>query len=468
MISSAENGAATAAATGPGEAPVGAPATAPTVPLPPSAPTASAPAAAPPTRPAAPAEPVAPSRPAAPQAAARIETGPRPPFRIVLTILHLAALGVIGFTIIALLFAALGTGIGLLFILGIGLLVLVALVYALYGIAWFETQRVSGLYRLGVAPPGWSPQDEPGFKAWLRSLGRQSIDGRMWRALASFGIASVLGAGMLALVQWFVGSVISIFTGFSVWWQPGIVGGLLSLAGIVGLALLHRLVSVAIIGAGANEAELTERAQVSARQREGAVRAADVERTRIERDLHDGVQPRLVSVAMTLGLAQQQIDSDPETAKALISEAHTSTKAAITELRQLARGIYASVLDDRGLDAALSALAARSHIPVQLDVRLQQRCGRDAEAAVYFTIAESLTNAAKHSRASECRVVVRVREDGMLWARVEDNGIGGARVTPGGGLDGVMNRVLAAGGTTRLDSPQGGPTALEVSVPCAS
>jgi signal transduction histidine kinase len=198
------------------------------------------------------------------------------------------------------------------------------------------------------------------------------------------------------------------------------------------------------------------------------VRAADVERTRIERDLHDGVQPRLVSVAMTLGLAQQQIDTDPDSAKALIAEAHTSTKAAITELRQLARGIYASVLDDRGLDAALSALAARSHIPVQLDVRLQQRCGRDAEAAVYFAIAESLTNAAKHSRASECRVVVRVREDGMLWARVEDNGIGGARVTPGGGLDGVMNRVLAAGGSTRLDSPQGGPTALEVSVPCAS
>jgi signal transduction histidine kinase len=302
----------------------------------------------------------------------------------------------------------------------------------------------------------------------LRSLGRQSIDGRMWRALASFGIASLLGAGVLGLAQWFVGSIISIFTSFSVWWQPGILGALLSLAGIVGLALLHRVVTVAIIGAGANEAELTERAQVSARQREGAVRAADVERTRIERDLHDGVQPRLVSVAMTLGLAQQQIDTDPDSAKALIAEAHTSTKAAITELRQLARGIYASVLDDRGLDAALSALAARSHIPVQLDVRLQQRCGRDAEAAVYFAIAESLTNAAKHSRASECRVVVRVREDGMLWARVEDNGIGGARVTPGGGLDGVMNRVLAAGGSTRLDSPQGGPTALEVSVPCAS
>ena len=198
------------------------------------------------------------------------------------------------------------------------------------------------------------------------------------------------------------------------------------------------------------------------------MRASEVERTRIERDLHDGVQPRLVSVAMTLGLAQQKIDDDPAAAKALVDEAHTSTKAAITELRQLARGIHASVLDDRGLDAALSALAARSPIPVQLDVRVEGRCSAQAEAAVYFAIAESLTNAAKHSRGSEARVVVRRRDDGTLWARVEDNGIGGARVLPGGGLDGITNRILAAGGTARLDSPAGGPTALEVSVPCAS
>src|SRR5690606_35353873 len=187
------------------------------------------------------------------------------------------------------------------------------------------------------------------------------------------------------------------------------------------------------------------------------------------RDLHDGVQPRLVSVGMTLGLAQHKIDTDPEAAKQLVAEAHTSTKAAITELRQLARGIHASVLDDRGLDAALSAVASRSHIPVALDVQMPHRAGRDAEAAVYFAIAESLTNAAKHSRATKARVTVRGRADGgVLWARVEDNGVGGARVIPGGGLDGVQNRIAALGGTSRLDSPAGGPTSLEVSVPCAS
>ena len=259
----------------------------------------------------------------------------------------------------------------------------------------------------------------------------------------------------------------------------GIVGIIVSLALLIGAALLHAVLTRAVL-VPSREAVLVEQARTAGTQRESAVRSGELERTRIERDLHDGVQPRLVSVGMTLGLAQQKIDSDPAAAKALIDEAHTSTKAAITELRQLARGIHASVLDDRGLDAALSALAARSHVPVTLDVRLpdasgdpSNRCSRTAEAAVYFAIAESLTNAAKHSRGSEVRVTVR-RRDGadqgapMLWARVEDNGVGGARVLPGGGLDGIAHRIAAAGGVSRLDSPHGGPTALEVSVPCAS
>ena len=172
----------------------------------------------------------------------------------------------------------------------------------------------------------------------------------------------------------------------------GIIAALLAAAAIVGLALLHGVLARAIM-VPSREAQLAEAARTSSVQRAGAVRAADVERTRIERDLHDGVQPRLVSVGMTLGLAQQKIDSDPEAAKALIAEAHTSTKAAITELRQLARGIHAAVLDDRGLDAALSALAARSVVPVHLDVRLDGRCSRDSEAAAYFAIAEAITNA---------------------------------------------------------------------------
>ncbi|RUQ06068.1 MULTISPECIES: sensor histidine kinase [unclassified Microbacterium] len=438
---------------------------------------------------------------ATPEAAA---TG-KPPLRIPLTILHLAGVGVIGGGIFGMLGGLLGTGLGLLFVFGVGIVVLVGLVYALFGVGWFEISRVAGLYRVPNAPLRLQPRDRPGFGGWLRSLGRQAIDGRMWRAVANFAITAVLGFVVLRLFWALLWSIIIAFAPLTsaetiigpfgggqipVSWAPliGILGALASAAGIIGLALLARTLALAIV-ARAREVELTERVRASTAQREGAVRAADLERTRIERDLHDGVQPRLVSVGMTLGLAQQKIDTDPDAAKELISEAHTSTKAAITELRQLARGIHASVLDDRGLDAALSALASRSPIPVQLDVRMDPstgsgtqgggagtqgygsgapRPGRDAEAAVYFSIAESLTNAAKHSRASEARVTVRLREGNTLWARIEDNGMGGAQVIPGGGLDGIANRILAAGGTFRLDSPQGGPTSLEVNVPCAS
>ncbi|WP_341976670.1 histidine kinase [Microbacterium sp. LTA6] len=404
------------------------------------------------------------------------------PLRVFITTLHLAALGVLGSVILTMLTGLLGAGLGLLFAAGIGIILLVGLVYALFGLGWFEVARIGTLYSVDIAPLRWRTNERTGFSGWIRSLGRQSIDGRMWRSIVNFTLACIAGVIVLRLFSGLIWSVFIAFAPFTdvdsvngpfgsipAMWAPlfGIIGVLFSAAGILGLALLHRVLAFSIV-VRSREAELTERVRTTTAQREGAVRAADLERTRIERDLHDGVQPRLVSVGMTLGLAQQKIDEDPATAKALVEEAHTSTKAAITELRQLARGIHASVLDDRGLDAALSALAGRSHIPVNLDVRMEGRCSRDAEAAVYFAIAESLTNAAKHSRASDARVIVRIREGGTLWARVEDNGMGGAQVQPGGGLDGIANRILAAGGTFRLDSPQGGPTSLEVNVPCAS
>jgi signal transduction histidine kinase len=434
--------------------------------------------------------PVATVDPAAP-------TPARTPLRLFLTILELAALGVVGSAAVGLLGGLAGLSFGLLFV-GVGVLFLVGLVYALFGVAWFEIARLNGLYRFELPALRRRPRERDGFGGWLLSLWRQAYNGRMWRALANFAIACFFGGLVLRLFSWFGWSAVTAFlplfgtgdadTGwgatYPVAWAPlvGGLGALASIAGIIGLALLHRVISRGIVVTPDRTLDLTEQVRTTTAQRAGAVRAADVERTRIERDLHDGVQPRLVSVGMTLGMAQQKIDTDPEAAKALIAEAHTSTKAAITELRQLARGIHASVLDDRGLDAALSALAGRSPVPVVLDVRLDGRPStgsgtgstgsgtrwKEAEAAVYFTIAESLTNAAKHSRGSECRVVVRVRDGGTLWARVEDNGVGGATVVPGGGLDGIGNRVLAAGGTIRLDSPVGGPTSLEVSVPCAS
>ena len=396
---------------------------------------------------------------------------------------QLAAIGLIGSILFTVLATFLGVGVGLLPVVGIGVLFLIAFLYVLWATAWLEYERVEGLYGYGLPALRIRRSGQPGFKGWLRTLWQQFTDGPMWRGIASCAIATVLGLLVLPTVGAVVTSVSLLFaplqtgdvrivgTGIVIASTAavivGIVGILVGAAVLVGLALLHAVLTRAIL-VPSREALLAEQARAAGAQRAGAVRASEVERTRIERDLHDGVQPRLVSVGMTLGLAQQKIDTDPAAAKALLDEAHTSTKAAITELRQLARGIHASVLDDRGLDAALSALVARSHVPVSLDVRLDGRCSPTAEAALYFAIAESLTNAAKHSRATECRVTVRRRDDGTLWARVEDNGVGGARVLPGGGLDGITNRIRAAGGTTRLDSPAGGPTALEVSVPCAS
>ena len=398
---------------------------------------------------------------------------------------HLAALGVLGPAAFTVLFTFLGVGLGLLPVLGIGLLFLVALVYILFALAWVEAARVDGLYDFGLPARRLRPRPRPGFGGWLLGLWRQAIDPSVWRGIASLAVATILGWIVVLLLSVFSSGVAMAFaplyatgdslrvarTGLIVpvsWAVPvGILSAVLAIAAIVGLAILHGVLARAIM-VPSREAQLAEAARTSSEQRAGAVRAADVERTRIERDLHDGVQPRLVSVGMTLGLAQQKIDSDPAAAKELIDEAHTSTKAAITELRQLARGIHTSVLDDRGLDAALSALAARSVVPVHLDVRLDGRCSRDTEAAAYFAIAEALTNAAKHSRGTESRVVVRLRDGNTLWARVEDNGIGGARILPGGGLDGIVNRVVAAGGQARIDSPLGGPTSVEVSIPCAS
>lgn len=414
---------------------------------------------------------------------------PRPvgsPAHVAGAVAQLAALGIIGPAVFTVLATLLGLGLGLLPLLGIGLLFLVALVYTLFALSWLETARIDGLY--GFDLPRRRPRRSPktGFGGFLHTIWLQAIDPGMWRAVAHGAIATILGWIVLALVSvlgsglalafapLYAGTVDAVRLGdtwiqVSIGWAvpAGILAALVAAALIVGLALLHGVLARAIM-IPSREALLAEQARQSQVQRAGAVRAADVERTRIERDLHDGVQPRLVSVGMTLGLAQQKIDTDPDAARALIAEAHTSTKAAITELRQLARGIHTSVLDDRGLDAALSALAARSPVPVTLDVRITQRCTPTAEAAAYFVIAEALTNAAKHSRATECRVLVRQREGGILWARVEDNGIGGAQVVPGGGLDGISNRALGAGGTFAVDSPVGGPTTVEVSLPCAS
>ncbi|WP_026911277.1 sensor histidine kinase [Patulibacter minatonensis] len=201
--------------------------------------------------------------------------------------------------------------------------------------------------------------------------------------------------------------------------------------------------------------------------RAGAVDAASTELRRIERDLHDGAQARMVAVAMDLGMAEERIERDPEGARELVRGARDEARRALTEMRDLVRGIAPSVLQDRGLEAALSSLAARAPVPVTVDVDLPGRPPASAETGAYFVVAEALVNVARHSGASAATVEVR-RELGELVARVRDDGRGGASAVPGGGLAGLRDRVAALDGILRVTSPEGGPTTIEARIPCAS
>ena len=195
------------------------------------------------------------------------------------------------------------------------------------------------------------------------------------------------------------------------------------------------------------------------------VDAAEAERRRIERDLHDGAQQRLVAVAMTLGRARTKLEDDPESARALLDEAHADAKLAVAELRDLARGIYPAVLGDRGLDAALSALAARCPVPVTVDVHAAPRPPTAVESTAYFIVAEALTNLAKYSRAENARVSVH-RNGNSVTVQVTDDGHGGAELRPGGGLAGLADRAATIDGVMTVFSPAGGPTIVTAELPC--
>ncbi|WP_019631126.1 sensor histidine kinase [Actinomadura atramentaria] len=212
--------------------------------------------------------------------------------------------------------------------------------------------------------------------------------------------------------------------------------------------------------------ELERRVEDLAGKRADVVDAADLERRRIERDLHDGAQQRLVSLAMNLGLARETLTGVPEPAMRVIVEAHEEAKAALTELRGLIRGLHPAVLEDRGLDAALSGVAARVPLPVRLRVDVPERVAATVEAVAYFVVSEALTNVVKHAGAASVEVEV-VRDGPALRVRVADDGAGGADPARGTGLTGLARRVRSVDGTFRIVSPPGGPTALTVELPCA-
>jgi len=253
-----------------------------------------------------------------------------------------------------------------------------------------------------------------------------------------------------------------------------VVGVLLTAAGVAGLfaapwltagvQALDVRAARALLGPSRAE-ELEHQVEHLTQTRAGVVDAADAERRRLERDLHDGTQQRLVSLAINLGMARAQAET-AEDAKQAIAEAHEEAKAALAELRDLIRGLHPAVLEDRGLDAALSGIAARSPIPVRLTVEgLERRPSPVVEAVAYFVVSEGLANIVKHSEAHEAAVSVE-RIGNRLHVIVTDDGVGGADASRGTGLAGLARRAASVDGTFEIDSPPGGPTLLTVDLPC--
>ncbi|KIF78937.1 histidine kinase [Streptomyces sp. 150FB] len=201
--------------------------------------------------------------------------------------------------------------------------------------------------------------------------------------------------------------------------------------------------------------------------RAAALDAHATELRRIERALHDGTQNRLVSVSVLLGAARRQVARDPSLADDILERAQSAAEQALAELRSVSRSILPPVLDDRGLAGALSGLAAYCAVPCRIDVDAPERCAASVEATAYFVAAEALTNVAKHSAAAQAGITVRTR-GGRLRLTVTDDGRGGADEDGGSGLTGIRRRVAAYDGTLRLSSPPGGPTVLEVDLPCGS
>lgn len=326
---------------------------------------------------------------------------------------------------------------------------------------------------LGVDIP--RPDPVPGPRG-PRSVLHRLRSAQTWRRFAYHTLVGPVLAAveLLVLTAWAAGAVsITVYA----WVDFGNTtqGAYLTAAGLALLCAcpwlagaarrMQTRVVTALLGPGRTR-ELQRRVEDLTLSRADLVDAADAERRRIERDLHDGAQQRLVSLAVNLGLARATLTDLPEEARRVIDEAHREAKDAIAELNDLVRGLHPVVLEDRGLDAALSGLAARVALPVRLRVDLEERAAPTVESVAYFVVSEALTNVTKHARATRANVTVeRVGE--VLRVNVTDDGVGGADARSGTGLSGLAKRVRSVDGTLRISSPAGGPTTVAVELPCA-
>ena len=448
-------------------------------------------------------DPVNHSKPRRTSGEARTDA-PRVPYlvRIMLATLFLLSslpLGMLWFVVLVTL-----TLVGLaLTIVWVGLpLLALALVVCVLG-ADTERRRLGLLLAAGFPSPYRPPTGGP-ILARLRSL---ATDPALWRGLLY--LLLLLPVGLLEFVVVFVLAFSMALATFPLWlwtlpkgqgilWSGvfvadtvpealvvmlvGLVATTATAAFVLEVARVHAALGRVLLGPSGRES-LEERVEALTESRSKSVESAIAERRRIERDLHDGAQQRLVSLAMKLGMAKEKLETDrsgnrvgdnEEVALGLVGEAHEEAKRALAEIRDLIRGIHPAILTDRGLDAAISALAGRSPVPVVVDVDLDEPPPEAVEITAYFVIAEALTNVARHSEASGVRVRVRregvadesglSRRRGYLVVEVEDDGKGGADPT-GPGIRGLSDRVAALDGRLSTESPAGGPTRIRAELP---
>ncbi|MEU3029322.1 sensor histidine kinase [Streptomyces incarnatus] len=381
--------------------------------------------------------------------------------------------------------------------LGAGLLVtflgVPVLAAALAGARGFGAlERVRARALLGVDVPGPEPLRvrKPGALAWMGAVLKS---GASWRSLLyslvqlpwaifTFTVAVTLWALSLTLLTyplWFwVFPTYAGEGGFQLYGDEhhriyldnpfeitvtALVGLLFALATpwlVRALTTVDGLLVRGLLGPSL----LSERVVELESDRGVVVDTAAADLRRIERDLHDGAQARLVGLAMDLGLAKEKMREDPQAAARMVEDAHGEVKTALQELRDLARGIHPAVLTDRGLDAALSAVASRCTVPVRVEADLPSRPAPAIEGIAYFTVCELLQNVAKHSRARSASVDVWRSED-RLMLQVTDDGVGGASASAGSGLAGLKDRLDAVDGILLVDSPAGGPTRVIAELP---
>lgn len=375
---------------------------------------------------------------------------------------------------------------------GSGLLLLIPALWGAWGLSRVERHRIAAF--LGVDIGERPPSTAPGWlkaigldRNRLLALGWSGLHG-LWGLVSAAITVAVLTQGLLLatlpLWAWWAEQVTVLWAiqlesmlGMTIAWVVGllVLGATPLLA--KGLAGVDVALARWLIGVD-QEAELlamSERVETLTTTRTETLDSVEAERRRIERDLHDGPQQRLVSIAMNLGLAKDALERNPDDPQAaalvrsLLDEAHASSKEAITEMRQVARGIVPPILTDRGLDAAVSAIAARHPVPVTVSSRLpEQRLEPTVESIAYFSVSEALTNVAKHADATRVTVdlgTVRGLTGDLLAITVTDDGRGGAVMGGGSGLTGLRQRVAAVDGQLHVHSPAGSGTTVAITLP---